>query len=729
MQGNIIVRLFRRSPPVVGLRSRFVTAATAATAALVCLAVLAGRPMGAQEKSSSLPEGLGLAAKYPGDVGIEQDPDVVFAEKFEDGSVAEMGKRWESVSSAEIMSLSSDVPADSGGNRSLLMSHVGGKGSGGHLYRRLLPGYEQLFVRFYVKFDVACAPIHHLFHIGGYHPPTPYPQGGAGERPRGDERFSVGIEPFGDAWSWDYYAYWMEMRGSPPRGKTWGNSFVRDPNVKVERDRWVCVEAMITMNDADDSDGELGLWIDGRRINHIGQGFPKGKWVYDKFLAGEEGEGIRWNEATGGPERFTVAPGGQPFEGFRWRRDDRLKLNFLWVLLYITDAPPGQVSKVWFDDIVVAKRYIGPLAPQNEKQSKSIRVGAAQPKSRLIDRHLSSPAEVLAAVDESLGELERIVHRAGSAGCDVLVLPEDTLGLGTWEAGNPALLKEVLPAAVQRALDRFGRAAASHRMYLVWCNDTMDVNGAVRNTAFLLGRDGTEIGRYDKVNMPIHELYKKRGGSFPVVHTPDLGDVGMLICYDMVFPEAARCLALGGADIIFNPTLGGAAIGDDDINRAAFRTRAVENFVYLAVAQRGAGSRVISPAGDVLAEGQGADDIAIADIDPRGGREGGDAFNHQRDRRARLFRERSPAAFGILAEPSPPVLEKVPEAISVADAARIANAALTVGGEEFRQAESLLRDGKKDEAARALKVLMARYPATWIDRVARERLAGLEEGN
>ena len=61
----------------------------------------------------------------------------------------------------------------------------------------------------------------------------------------------------------------------------------------------------------------------------------------------------------------------------------------------------------------------------------------------------------------------------------------------------------------------------------------------------------------------------------------------MLICYDMVFPETARCLALGGADLIFHPTLGGAAIGDDDISRAAFRTRAVENFVYIVVAQRG----------------------------------------------------------------------------------------------------------------------------------------------
>ena len=50
-----------------------------------------------------------------------------------------------------------------------------------------------------------------------------------------------------------------------------------------------------------------------------------------------------------------------PFEGFRWRRDERLNLNFLWVLLYITKAPQDHVSKVWFDNIVVAKEYVGPI--------------------------------------------------------------------------------------------------------------------------------------------------------------------------------------------------------------------------------------------------------------------------------------------------------------------------------------------------------------------------------
>jgi hypothetical protein len=122
----------------------------------------------------------GLASQYKGDKGIEKDRDVIFVENFEVDSLDAVKARWESVKSLEIMSLSPDVPAASAGKYSLLMSHIGGKGAGGHLYRRLLPGYEQLYVRFYVKFDRDCNPIHHFVHVGGYNPSTPWSQGGAG---------------------------------------------------------------------------------------------------------------------------------------------------------------------------------------------------------------------------------------------------------------------------------------------------------------------------------------------------------------------------------------------------------------------------------------------------------------------------------------------------------------------------------------------------------------------
>src|SRR5438045_188703 len=266
--------------------------------------------------------------------------------------------------------------------------------------------------------------------------------------------------------------------------------------------------------------------------------------------------------------------------------------------------------------------------PMSAAPGKTVRIGTLQPKIRLVDWRLKDFAEVLARVDATLGELEALVHKAGDAGCDVVALPEDCLGLGSWEEAHHDRLGEVLPQAIRRMVDRLGRAASSHRMYLVCCNDTFE-SGVYRNTAFFLGRDGREIGRYHKVNMPIHELCKQRGEGFPVFPTADLGTVGMLICYDMVFPEAARCLALGGADIVFHPTLGGAAIGDNDISLAAFRTRAVENFVYIVVSQRGAGSMIISPQGKVLAEAKGKDDLAIADIDPAAGRSGGDSLNPQ----------------------------------------------------------------------------------------------------
>jgi predicted amidohydrolase len=123
----------------------------------------------------------------------------------------------------------------------------------------------------------------------------------------------------------------------------------------------------------------------------------------------------------------------------------------------------------------------------------------------------------------------------------------------------------LLPTAISEMLDHLGRAAAKHRLYLVVCADSIETDGKAYNTAYLLGRDGKELGRYHKVNMPLAEQSLSRGNRFPVFPTPDLGEVGMLICYDLVFPETTRCLALAGADYIFVPTLGGAAFGDGDL--------------------------------------------------------------------------------------------------------------------------------------------------------------------
>ena len=262
------------------------------------------------------------------------------------------------------MTFSNDVPPASSGKQSLTMERL--KGSGAQLYRRLKNqaggwGYDQLYARYYVKFDPNCGEIHHFGTcLGGNYPATAWPMVNAGHRTDGAKSFWSGIEPFGSTWVWDYYAYWCEMRGSPPQGQTWGNSFIRDPRLKVDKGRWICIEQMIKVNDPNDSNGEQALWIDGKPVSHLGKGFPKGLWTYDKFTPGKGGQGIRWSDEKGGPEQFAVPNDGAPFEGFRWRTVPGLNVNFVWLYTY-TAKPAGHYIKVWFDDVVVATDYIGPI--------------------------------------------------------------------------------------------------------------------------------------------------------------------------------------------------------------------------------------------------------------------------------------------------------------------------------------------------------------------------------
>jgi hypothetical protein len=265
-------------------------------------------------------------------------------------------------------------------------------------------------------------------------------------------------------------------------------------------------------------------------------------------------------------------------------------------------------------------------------------------------------------------------------------------------------------------------------MYLVVCSDAVEKDNGVYNTAFLLDRDGKEIGRYHKVSPTWCESgLRSRGRSFPVFATPDLGTVGMAICYDLVMPETARCLALGGADVICYPTMGTAAIGDGDIGVQALRVRAVENFVWLIVAHRGSGAMIISPQGRIVSQADGPDGFASAEIDPLGSREGGDSSNWQRDMRARLFRERNPQAYARLIDTDPPILAKVPLDITPEEAGRIMARMLTVGEQEFRSASELLRSGELQQAIEAFQRLQREYKGTWIDRVSTERLKRLQD--
>src|SRR5436190_20611963 len=329
----------------------------AAVAVAVCLAVSA-------RADDRLPAGMGLSASYPGDRNIERDGAVLFAENFESGSLEDIARRWSEASNKDgkVFALRTDAPPNSDGRRCLQMTATLGENTGGHLYKRLPRGVDKVLARFYVKFASDADYLHHFVHLGGYNPPTDYPQGGAGERPNGDDRVTVGIEPFGDygkypaPGAWGFYTYWQEMNISAD-GKYWGNGLHPETPALAPKNRWQCVEVMMKLNSAQEkADGELALWLDGKPVMHIRQGTPRGPWTGMGFTA--------------------HARGGEPFEGFRFRKSNNLNINFFWLLFYVTEnagrqnnvAKSNPVNRVWFDDIVVSTRYVGPIKKREPLQ-------------------------------------------------------------------------------------------------------------------------------------------------------------------------------------------------------------------------------------------------------------------------------------------------------------------------------------------------------------------------
>ena len=269
-----------------------------------------------------------------------QEGGIIFQEDFEASSIQEMTVKWDEAKNSANMSFSGDVPQGSPGSQSLVMTYTPDQNTGGHLYKMFPEGYDSLYARFYVKFEASHSKVHHFVHMGGYYPPTTWPQGGAGTRPTGNERFTTGIEPIGDKWSWDFYTYWMHMRGYADPNYFWGNTFHPDPPAPINRGEWICVELMMKVNDPVDSyNGEQAFWVNGEKIQHLGEGFPNGYWIWDKFY----------------PD-----PDSSAFEGFQWRNDERLKLNFFWLLYYMT-GETDQTDKVYFDDVAVSTQYIGPI--------------------------------------------------------------------------------------------------------------------------------------------------------------------------------------------------------------------------------------------------------------------------------------------------------------------------------------------------------------------------------
>ena len=235
---------------------------------------------------------------------------------------------------------------------------------------------------------------------------------------------------------------------------------------------------------------------------------------------------------------------------------------------------------------------------------------------------------------------EALLRRAAAEGADTALLPE------TWNTGFfPA---DHLP---ERS-DRGGEAvkalcaplARELNMNIVAGSVSDRRGGRVYNTAYVFDRQGACLAAYDKTHLftPMGEHEHYAAGDHLTTFSLDGHKCGLLICYDLRFPELARTLALSGAEVLFIPAQWPKK------RRGHWETllaaRAIENQFFVAACNScasdtlcGGSSRILDPWGSVLAAADDSERVFSAELDLSALDEIRATINVYRDRRPQLY--------------------------------------------------------------------------------------------
>jgi predicted amidohydrolase len=207
-----------------------------------------------------------------------------------------------------------------------------------------------------------------------------------------------------------------------------------------------------------------------------------------------------------------------------------------------------------------------------------------------------------ASSQDNLDKFAQQVEKAAAEKADIVCLPEAITLVGT--KLNYVSASEPIPGPSTKFL---GELARKHQLYIV--AGILEKEGeVVYNTAVLLDRDGKLAGKYRKVSLPREEIEGgvTPGNSFPVFDT-DFGRIGLMICWDVTFPEAARTLAMQGAEVIFLPLAGG--------NLTLTKARAIENQVYVVSSTYDMISAVFDQEGEVMKQATDKEPVIVVSID------------------------------------------------------------------------------------------------------------------
>ena len=237
---------------------------------------------------------------------------------------------------------------------------------------------------------------------------------------------------------------------------------------------------------------------------------------------------------------------------------------------------------------------------------------------------------------------EELIAQA-APGSDVVVLPE------TWNAGffPRADLERYADEDGQRVKAQMGALARQYGVHIVAGSVVNKRAGGVYNTAYIFDRRGQVLGEYDKTHLftPMEEDRYFQKGDHLTAFELDGVRCGIIVCYDIRFPELTRSYALGGLDMLFVVSQWPSVRIPHLL--ALTRARAIENQMFVVCCNScgaagktvyGGHSSIHDPWGETLAEAGGGEEILTADCDLSIVRGIRDSINVFRDRRPELYK-------------------------------------------------------------------------------------------
>ena len=323
---------------------------------LLCAAGARDGNLLAQQPPAPLPQGNhGIAAKHPGDRGIEQDPDVIFHDDFENGKVSD---KWSNYYQQHLTTYTTEPANVHAGKRALEFTVPKQQAELSNGVDKELKGYDVVFLRYYSKFDKGFDQVGSSHNGGFLAAQTPdLAYSNPGLVANGKNKFQASFENWrGTATDkspglMNVYVYHPAQRSQWgdhffPNGEVspntslpgdFGPHFTPRPQFTPELDRWYCYELMLKANTPGQRDGRIGCWVDGKLI--------------------------------------------ADFPNLRFRDVVTLKIMRASLDLHIRNNTVRE-NKKWYDDVVIATSYVGPMAAQAGNASPGLSADAPAKPAR-----------------------------------------------------------------------------------------------------------------------------------------------------------------------------------------------------------------------------------------------------------------------------------------------------------------------------------------------------------